>query len=90
MIDDPVKRLESMTMAWGVEARVPFLDQDLVALAATCPPDLKAAQGGKAVLKGLGRRLLPAGILHRPKRYFPVPALRHMEEPFLSIAKDAL
>lgn len=28
MPDDPVKRVDSMTMAWGLEARVPFLDQD--------------------------------------------------------------
>ncbi|MFP3803336.1 asparagine synthase-related protein, partial [Paraburkholderia sp. SIMBA_027] len=38
MIDDPVKRLDNMSMAWGIEARVPFLDQDLVELAAACPP----------------------------------------------------
>ena len=30
LMDDPVKRVDSMTMAWGLEARVPFLDQDLV------------------------------------------------------------
>lgn len=90
MVDDPVKRLDSMTMAWGLEARVPFLDQDLVALAAACPPEFKAAHGGKWVLKALGRRLLPSAIVNRPKRYFPVPALRLMEEPFLTMVKDAL
>ena len=30
LMDDPVTRVDSMTMAWGLEARVPFLDQDLV------------------------------------------------------------
>jgi asparagine synthase (glutamine-hydrolysing) len=30
LMDDPVQRVDSMTMAWGLEARVPFLDQDLV------------------------------------------------------------
>jgi asparagine synthase (glutamine-hydrolysing) len=90
MPDDPVKRVDSMTMAWGLEARVPFLDQDLVALAAACPPELKVAQGGKGVLKNLGRRLLPAAVVDRPKGYFPVPALRHLDEPFLGMVRDSL
>ena len=38
LVDDPVKRVDTMTMAWGLEARVPFLDHDFVELAATCPP----------------------------------------------------
>ncbi|WP_210505858.1 N-acetylglutaminylglutamine amidotransferase [Naasia sp. SYSU D00057] len=90
MIDDPVKRVDSMTMAWGLEARVPFLDQDLVALAAACPPELKAAQGGKGILKDIGREVLPEGLVDRPKGYFPVPALVHLEGPFLDFARDAL
>lgn len=90
MVDDPVKRVDSMTMAWGLEARVPFLDQDLVALAAACPPELKSGQGGKAVLKDLGRTLLPHSVIDRPKGYFPVPALRHLDEGLLPILRDAL
>lgn len=90
MPDDPVKRVDSMTMASGLEARVPFLDQDLVSLAAACPPGLKAGQGGKGVLKDLGRGVLPDDVIDRPKGYFPVPALRHLEEPFLSMVSDAL
>ena len=39
--DDPVKRVDNMTMAWGLEARVPFLDHELVELAASMPPDMK-------------------------------------------------
>jgi asparagine synthase (glutamine-hydrolysing) len=53
--DDPVKRVDNMTMAWGLEARVPFLDQDVVELAAACPPELKLASGGKGVLKDVAR-----------------------------------
>ncbi|MCP4040684.1 MAG: N-acetylglutaminylglutamine amidotransferase, partial [Gammaproteobacteria bacterium] len=37
IVDDPVKRVDNMTMAWGLEARVPFLDQDVVELAARMP-----------------------------------------------------
>jgi asparagine synthase (glutamine-hydrolysing) len=88
--DDPVKRVDNMSMAWGLEVRVPFLDQDLVELAAACPPELKAAQGGKGVLKDLARTLLPAELIDRPKGYFPVPALRHLEGPLLRLVADAL
>src|SRR3712207_8929781 len=51
LVDDPVKRVDNMSMAWGLEARVPFLDHDLVELAALCPPELKLADGGKGILK---------------------------------------
>ena len=44
LVDDPVKRVDTMTMAWGLEARVPFLDHDFVELAAMCPTDLELAR----------------------------------------------
>ncbi|MFE5675319.1 N-acetylglutaminylglutamine amidotransferase [Streptomyces erythrochromogenes] len=90
MPDDPVKRVDNMTMAWGLEARVPFLDHELVELAASCPPQLKLAQGGKAVLKDIGRKILPLEVVDRPKGYFPVPAVRHMAEPVLARVHQAL
>ncbi|MGW7329319.1 N-acetylglutaminylglutamine amidotransferase [Streptomyces sp. NPDC054840] len=90
MADDPVKRVDNMTMAWGLEARVPFLDQELVELAAACPPQLKLAQGGKAVLKDIGRKILPAEVVDRRKGYFPVPAVRHMAGPVLARVREAL
>ncbi|MFF1343070.1 N-acetylglutaminylglutamine amidotransferase [Streptomyces sp. NPDC058290] len=90
MPDDPVKRVDNMTMAWGLEARVPFLDHELVELAAACPPQLKLAQGGKAVLKDIGRKILPPEVVDRPKGYFPVPAVRHMAAPVLARVRDAL
>src|SRR3712207_6964225 len=59
-VDDPVKRLDNMSMAWGLEARTPFLDHELVELAAACPPELKLAEEGKGVLKRGARRVLPS------------------------------
>ncbi|MFI9811480.1 N-acetylglutaminylglutamine amidotransferase [Saccharothrix variisporea] len=90
MPDDPVKRMDNMAMAWGVEARVPFLDQDLVELAAACPPELKSAQGGKAILKDIGRELLPTEVVDRPKGYFPVPALVRLEGDVLDLIVSAV
>src|SRR6478672_6696337 len=90
LVDDPVKRVDNMTMAWGLEGRVPFLDHELVELAATCPPELKTAHDGKGVLKQAARKVIPADVIDRPKGYFPVPALTHLEGPYLDLARDAL
>jgi asparagine synthase (glutamine-hydrolysing) len=90
LVDDPVKRVDTMTMAWGLEGRVPFLDHDFVELAASCPPDLKLGGGGKGVLKEGSRALLPAEVIDRTKGYFPVPGIRHLHGPVLALVRDAL
>ena len=90
LVDDPVKRVDNMTMAWGLEARVPFLDHEVVELAAACPPELKLAQGGKGVLKEAARRVIPADVIDRPKGYFPVPALKYLQGPYLDLVRTAL
>lgn len=90
LVDDPVKRLDNMTMAWGLEARVPFLDHELVALAAACPPALKIAHGGKGVLKRAARGVIPDAVIDRPKGSFPVPALTTLEGPYRQLVVEAL
>jgi len=90
LVDDPVKRVDNMTMAWGLEARVPFLDHELVELAAACPPELKLAQGGKGVLKDAARGMVPDEVIDRTKGYFPVPGIRHLEGPMLEMVRAAL
>jgi asparagine synthase (glutamine-hydrolysing) len=88
--DDPVKRVDNMTMAWGLEARVPFLDHHLVELAAQLPPELKLGSGGKHVLKTIARGLLPAAVIDRPKGYFPMPALKYVRGEFLEFMRGIL
>ncbi|MBW0106945.1 N-acetylglutaminylglutamine amidotransferase, partial [Pseudonocardia sp. KRD291] len=90
LVDDPVKRVDNMTMAWGVEARVPFLDHELVEAMAACPPEHKLAHGGKGVLKQVARGVLPDAVIDRRKGYFPVPAIRHLDGPLLERVADAL
>ncbi|MEE6135135.1 N-acetylglutaminylglutamine amidotransferase [Mycobacterium sp. 050128] len=90
LVDDPVKRVDTMTMAWGLEARVPFLDHDFVELAAACPPELKLASGGKGVLKGGARDLLPSEVIDRTKGHFLVPGIRHLHGEVLEMVRDAL
>ncbi len=90
LAEDPVKRVDNMTMAWGLEARVPFLDHELVELAGACPAGLKLGQGGKGVVKDMARRVLPAALVDRPKGYFPVPPLVHLDERLVTMLRDAL
>ncbi len=90
LVDDPVKRVDNMTMAWGLEARVPFLDHELVELAGKIPPELKLADGGKGVLKRASRGVVPDEVIDRTKGYFPVPAIRQLEGPYLDRVRDAL
>ncbi|HEY8588530.1 MAG TPA: N-acetylglutaminylglutamine amidotransferase [Naasia sp.] len=90
LVDDPVKRVDNMTMAWGLEARVPFLDHELVELAGAIPPELKLADGGKGVLKRGARGIVPDAVIDRRKGYFPVPAIRQLEGPYLERVRAAL
>lgn len=90
VVDDPVKRVDNMTMAWGLEARVPFLDHHLVETAAAMPPELKLGSGGKHVLKRVARGLVPDPVIDRPKGYFPMPALKYVRGPFLEFMRDIL
>ncbi|WP_159498978.1 N-acetylglutaminylglutamine amidotransferase [Microbacterium sp. 18062] len=90
LVDDPVKRVDNMTMAWGLEARVPFLDHEFVELVATIPPALKLADGGKGVLKRAARGVVPDEVIDRTKGYFPVPAIRQLDGPYLEKVRGAL
>ena len=90
IVDDPVKRVDNMTMAWGLEARVPFLDQELVDLVACMPPEVKLKSGGKHPLKMIARDLLPEVVVDRPKGYFPVPSLKFVRGEVLEFMRDVL
>lgn len=90
LVDDPVKRVDNMTMAFGLEARVPFLDHELVELAARIPAQHKIAEGGKYVLKEAARSVIPAAVIDRPKGYFPVPALKYLRGDFLDYVRATL
>ncbi len=90
IVDDPVKRVDNMTMAWGLEARVPFLDHKLVELAAQIPPKLKLQESGKYPLKAIARNLLPTSVIDRPKGYFPMPALKYVRGEFLHFMQAIL
>ncbi|MEN8213391.1 MAG: N-acetylglutaminylglutamine amidotransferase [Pseudomonadota bacterium] len=90
IVDDPVKRVDNMTMAWGLEARVPFLDHQLVEVAAKSPPAFRLKQDGKYPLKRIARGMVPDAVIDRPKGYFPMPALKYVRGEFLGFMRDIL
>jgi asparagine synthase (glutamine-hydrolysing) len=90
MVDDPVKRVDNMAMAFGLETRVPFLDHEVVELAARIPAELKVRNGGKSILKEASRGLVPDAVIDRPKGYFPVPALKYLRGAFLEFVRNTL
>ena len=69
---------------------MPFLDHELVELAGRIPPELKLADGGKGVLKRAARGVVPDEVIDRTKGYFPVPAIRQLEGPYLERVRAAL
>jgi asparagine synthase (glutamine-hydrolysing) len=67
-------RVDKLTMANAVEARVPFLDHELVELAMAMPAQEKIRAGiGKHVLKRAVSDLLPQDLIWRPKQGFGTP-----------------
>lgn len=90
IVDDPVKRVDNMTMAWGLEARVPFLDHSLVEIAMAAPDSLKLKHDGKYILKEIGRGIVPDEIIDRPKVAFPMPALKYVRGDFFEYMKTLL
>ena len=90
VVDDPVKRVDNMTMSFGLEARVPFMDYKLVEHALSMPFDLKAKGGSKYPLQKIARGLIPDAIIDRKKGYFPMPALKYVRGEFLDFMVDIL
>ena len=90
LVDDPVKRVDNMTMAWGLEARVPFIDHELVEFAARMPAEHKVGQGGKYILKEVARDVIPSKVIDRPKGYFPVPALKYLRGGYMRFVRDTM
>jgi len=68
-------RVDKITMATSVEARVPFLDHHLIEYAMTLPRELKVkGSTGKHILKRALESILPHDVLYKPKRGFGAPA----------------
>ena len=74
---------DHMTMSFGLEARAPFLDQELIPFGLGLPRTYKLRDGkGKYILRGLFPEILPEKLFERRKRGFSPPLKRWLEGPF--------
>lgn len=72
-----LNRQDKMSMAAGIESRVPFLDYRIVELANRLPTEYKLRRGtGKAIVKDVAGAFLPRSIIARRKSGFGVPLER--------------
>src|SRR5437773_1510781 len=75
-------RVDKITMATSVEARVPFLDHHLIEYAMGLPRNLKVrGASGKHILKRALESVLPADVLYKPKRGFGAPTREWFRGP---------
>ncbi|HEY2956423.1 MAG TPA: asparagine synthase (glutamine-hydrolyzing) [Candidatus Eisenbacteria bacterium] len=89
--DDLLMKMDKMSMAASVEARVPLLDHPLVEWAASLPSHLKVrGLGGKWLLKRLARRLVPREVVDRRKVGFTVPLAPWFRGPLRELLADTL
>jgi asparagine synthase (glutamine-hydrolysing) len=91
LADDLLAKVDRATMAFSLEARVPYLDQDLVRWCARLDPRLKVSDAGvaKALLKRLAENYLPREIVYRSKQGFTMPLDRWITNelrPEISVA----
>ena len=90
IIDDPVKRVDNMTMSHGLEARVPFLDIELIKFMLSVKSENKINKSNKYYLKKLSERYLKNEVIYRDKFYFPVPPLKVIKDRFYDYCKNVL
>jgi len=79
-------KVDKMSMAHAIEARVPFLDYRLVEFSFKIPAKYKMGQGGKYILKKVMKGKLPKEILKREKQPFLVPLNKWYEERLKELA----
>ena len=84
-------KVDRATMAAGIEARVPLLDEQFAAFAVPLPSAWKLGGGqSKSLLRRAIRPRLPAGIVDAPKSGFGVPYQNWLRGPLHAMARDAV
>jgi asparagine synthase (glutamine-hydrolysing) len=91
LVDDVLHKMDRMSMATSVEARVPFLDHRLVEFVASLPLRVKLANlGTKTLLKRAMARLLPPSTIKRRKHAFQIPLDQWVAGPLKGFVRDTL
>ncbi len=91
LADHNLNYFDKMSMATGVEVRVPLLDPDLISLAARLPVAYKHRGGeGKWIFKAAMEPLLPREVIYRPKSGFGVPLRHWLRNELRPMVEDTL
>lgn len=91
LADNILVKVDRMSMANSLEARVPYLDREMVELAFRMPARFKLqGRRGKSILKDLAARHLPRSAIERPKQGFSIPIKNWLSDEMKPLMLDAL
>jgi asparagine synthase (glutamine-hydrolysing) len=90
MVCDLLHNEDTMSMAHGVESRVPLLDLELVRFAARIPDDLRFGAGPKGLLKEALAGVLPDRVLHKRKWGFTFDPVEQYQKDLGPVARETL
>jgi asparagine synthase (glutamine-hydrolysing) len=91
LVDNCLKKVDSMSMACSIEARVPLLDKTIAELAFRVPADLKyTSSETKVLLKQVAARHVPRECVYRPKEGFSIPIKNWLKHEFRGLLETYL
>jgi asparagine synthase (glutamine-hydrolysing) len=91
LVDNCLTKVDRMSMACSIEARVPLLDKEVVELAFQIPAELKYTRGAtKVLLKRIAARHVPRQCVYRPKQGFSIPLKNWLKTEFRDLLEDSL
>jgi asparagine synthase (glutamine-hydrolysing) len=91
LVDNCLAKVDRMSMACSIEARVPLLDRELVELAFRVPSRLKFdAWNTKILLKRIAARQVPRDCVYRPKEGFSIPLKNWLRKEFRGLVEHYL
>ena len=90
LVDDVLTKMDKMSMAASVEARVPFLDHRLVEFVAGVPLAIKVAKGPKTLLREAMKGVLPPRTIRRRKHAFQIPLEPWLAGPLSGFVREIL
>ena len=91
LVDNCLTKVDRMSMACSIEARVPLLDKEVVELAFQVPAELKYTSGQtKVLLKRVAARHVPRQCVYRPKQGFSIPLKNWLKTEFRDLLEDSL
>lgn len=91
LVDDILTKVDRMSMAVSLEARVPLLDHRIVEFAVNVPPHLKLRRGQtKVILRRAMADILPDVVLNKPKQGFSIPIKHWLRGPLRPMMLDLL